>query len=1823
MANRDDRRQRPSTINVPTTLNRGLYSDSTPLNTPEGTYRFALNTAPGDLRGHTSSKTYELGNKKFSSFPAGYAPVGEVYVGDNETVIFLASLTDNSSIIGIIRVDGKFEELVNDSQSIDKDKLGFKVSNQIEAIYRVRGACDKTIYFVQKDKKPRYFNISKPEDFKNPDGTWKASLFSLQKNYEEIPVFSNVEVLDNGGKLLPGSYNISIQLLDSDLNPSEWVTTTETINIYNDSLSDEYREINGSINSEVEHYNFPNTSKAIRVEVSNLDTSYPYYRLAFIEATGGSGLITGVKYTDLISVNKNFFTYTGENYLTTGTEGEIMMFTDIIESAESIAQIENRLLLMNLKGKKSKYCALQKYASKITADCVTKKVNLSSLQKDNPKNPTINLESVGYMPGEIYSFGIVYIYEDKSLSPVFHIPGKNPDVGDDHVFNPISNAYGMSTDNSIESQYIPNRSCEEGSSYWGRDSEGVSLRAKNVRHHRFPLRSEIDAPLVTSRRGEVFKVDHYQVKLDISGLLKTPRVCGEGDNNCTPVERESFEVRVTYKNAGEHFVFSQVVNPYQYEDPESLVYDLTLSQLSPTHSTNQFTDIKVFVSDINGNLHDINYSPTAQQYDISQIGDYFEEGIGVTISIEDSVSEIQDVFHEGEILGINFSNIEVPSEEEIGEKIIGYYIVRNERTEFDKTILDTGVLVPTLKNSKYTSQGLLQPSGTYTQNKKVYGLIHPEHKFKEKKYFGYDEILQEGNFKVVDTKYGKVNFDDVHEGSAYDSDHFKSGSDDGSEPTQEAYTKGLDGFSINIISRDSIVEYENKKVLSIKKEDIDDSFYLPALGSRTLNDGEDEVYNISSDNKIGFVSLKDESRIPQSSNLPYVVLKRNNLEVYSDFRVLPYYKQTVNPVMFDESSSEPSNVSVFSGDSYISPVRYVNTMFWENRIADRATRGGKLAKIAGIFIAAAGILLSVFSGGLSLGLVGVGAGIAIGGAGLLLSSSGIKKENWSKAYGVEYDNGLRETVLDSWVKTFYRYDRFVGQYFPNPWTGQTRHSAHHAKSGPSDDTIQWIGDCITDLWFDTTINTSIRTSINGDTPDFLGAPGPIESGQNSPIKLWEHHGKYFADSNQRRYPVSSLENHLANKLLEFSPENNDGKAYLGIALGELYEINPDYERINKQKPHTHLAQEYDCCTDCGEEFPHRWRWSEQSFKEELTDNYRVLLPNNYRDLEGNSGEITNAITFGEKLYIHTREAFYDVPKNHQERVTGEIVSFIGTGSFFEIPPRKMSEGKSGMSPGLQHKWGAIETPEGYFFPSENMKTIFYFNGEILTPISDYGLRKWFRNNFEIGADKEYSKVVEEEYPLKDNPSNRFGTGFIAAYDRDLRRVIFTKKDFVIKEGILNLRDSKVIYHNDSMILFRNYQAIIDEKKSLKRSFVGFENGKMKFSYLETVTTSRERLVRVPPVYGPPVTYTKKYYSAFQNVDPDIGQNPGGDPGEITPIGGTVVYRHYPSGEVRTRHISEYECVEIVSTQILTAEDIILGCQPTQILEDTPVIEEGYTRTEYTEVEEEVKHYEYVNGTVLEDFKDLDKSWTISFSLENLKEPEWISWHSYLPNMYFHSPRGLFSWVYSDNFGLESSNQGLQHFWKHNDGSKYGNFYGKKHPFILEIPLSKNPLQTRIWNHIILHSLALRYDEDLLQSYEERSITFNKAIIYNETQCSGLLELTPKNEVEDDVDFMRHQIIDVEGQTILERRERDWSLNDFRDLRTNYNSPIWRADLRSLQDNYYIDKVLNEDSLDDGKEWSELESFRGKYLMVRLIFDKFEDVQLSLDYLIENVTSQEG
>lgn len=1914
---------------------KGLYTDSSYQDQPKDSISFGLNRIIETDQGDNNFGSNEESNEMCASLTPGFVPIGKVYMNNDRIAILSVSEDDRISEIGIYYPNNcEYVVYVNDEDSVEKDKLKFSVSNQIQVTYRLRRGCEDTIYFTDGKEKPKYFNFFKPGQFKNSNGTWSSNKFNLQKTYEKIPEFKSVEVLDSGGNLEPGNYNFAIQYVDESLNPTEWITTSNNIRINNSLSTEEYADIVGSINSDVDYLNFPTTGKAIKLEFNNLDNNFLYYRLAVISSNNGSGIINQVFYTEVIPISKDFFIYTGLNHSVTGTTEEILQFTDFINKAKHIEQIENRLVLANTEGSQVNFCALQKYASRIKTDCIVKNVILNDITDPaNTKNPSHEFNNgLGYMPGEIYSLGIVYIFEDNSLSPVYHIPGK--DSSDEGVvFSAVTSnggniTYPMSTNNQNRSDTYSNNSTCGGVGYWGLDYNGNSLNGASVRHHRFPLRSEIGVPLVKNSYGSNQTITYYNLNISVNGTLIVPVPCGEEKPDCNTDIYYIFEIRTDYKVDGIDYHDSYSIDTRDYANGLDGTYSLQLGYNTQHHSSNNITDVSFSITDEYGNLHPI------EDFNFSK---YFTSSPTFSSSIENLESSVQDKVVETTILGLRFSGVEKPPVEVTnGLEVIGYYIVRNERTEFEKTILDSAVLFPSVVNNEFISHGLLQPE-TDSLSPDVFGILHPEHKFNNKEYVVYDKLIQEGVYTLQERKKGLVIYDDVFDGSGFQEGH-KEGNDDGKPADGQPIGAGYDGWSFSLITRDNIVNYQSKKGFVFNKEDFKERFYLDALAHKSINNSANDVYNIACDNKIGIIQLDNGKTI--TDRLPYAVMYKENLNPYSNFRILPYYKESVNPFYFNNATTVENNI--FNGDSYVSPMRYVNTMYWQNRVADRKGKTSVLKIVLGAVVALIGAALLIFTAGAS-SLV-IGAGIAIMGAGALMASSGIKQENFNKAFTEAYDKGLRQTLLDSWVHMFYYFQPGI----PFGYSG----TGGYGKDGLTDDVIQWIGEGITDLWFESAVNMNHRNGFVNDTsPTFLHSPWRVESGNDTPIETWLFHGKYYTSANPR-YPVSTLENHIARKLLAFDPDRDDNRTYLGIPLGEYYQINPDYHRRNKEKIYYHLPLEYDCCSDCNEKFPHRVQYSEQSFQEELSDNFRVFLPNNYRDLEGESGVITNIYRFGIELYLHTEEALWLVPRNYQERITDQIVSFIGTGEYFSIPPRKILDDDTGNSAGTQHKWSSIKTPMGIFFVSENQNKIYQFNGQNLKPISNVGISKDLKKLIEVQTDKDYFKNKRETYPFKDNPSNFYGTGFISTYDSRKERILISKKDNQLLDTFGG-SNFEVCLRNGQFTKFENISDTIEAEEINGWDYIGIEDCRLKFQK-DTIHTRIERRVRENSISNDAYVYaffdtsgsfnndhianirdalnfwyetlrpedvTKQklimIYSSFERWlgfanEAILDSRHNGKiivltfVNEANPVyhGLNIMKTIDPSLQPTTEYIEDYEdfithrstleffvginysiatpsfmtttgpnygesiafaqhtllafetspltsaeadsIVDPLADEIFSLSDktilkndltnispyASLGdlkslgwfysinrndlaysssegalplISPEQFAEDINNFLEDTTSTEVYEVEVEyiVTEYKYVEGTILIP-EVVNNSWTLSYDLKN---EFWVSYHSYIPSFYINIPEDFFAWTYGSNS-----------IWKFNKLGHYQNFFGKRYPFIVEFVSLSNPLLNKVWDYLKIFTEAKKYNPEFEEFTEERFVTFNKALFYNSRQTSGILNLIVKDTRNNPKDYLLQQVQNLPGDSIIiDKNEGDWSINELRDYRVDYSEPMFNKSIGALQDDYFIDKVVNNNVIDYNKDWTELESFRDKYLVVRLIFDNFDDIKLLLNYSVEN------
>ena len=135
--------------------------------------------------------------------------------------------------------------------------------------------------------------------------------------------------------------------------------------------------------------------------------------------------------------------------------------------------------------------------------------------------------------------------------------------------------------------------------------------------------------------------------------------------------------------------------------------------------------------------------------------------------------------------------------------------------------------------------------------------------------------------------------------------------------------------------------------------------------------------------------------------------------------------------------------------------------------------------------------------------------------------------------------------------------------------------------------------------------------------------------------------------------------------------------------------------------------------------------------------------------------------------------------------------------------------------------------------------------------------------------------------------------------------------------------------------------------------------------------------------------------------------------------------------------------------------------------------------------------------------------------------------------------------------------------------------------------------------------AKQFDATTQEYNDIRNTTFNKVLFYNTEQISGVLNITTKSNDSSNYLLQQTQNTLGSGSILADRNERDWTLNDMRDIRTTVAVPMFIKELNALQSNYYIDKIVNPACLSYTKSWDQLESFRDKFLVVRLIFDTFD------------------
>ena len=239
--------------------------------------------------------------------------------------------------------------------------------------------------------------------------------------------------------------------------------------------------------------------------------------------------------------------------------------------------------------------------------------------------------------------------------------------------------------------------------------------------------------------------------------------------------------------------------------------------------------------------------------------------------------------------------------------------------------------------------------------------------------------------------------------------------------------------------------------------------------------------------------------------------------------------------------------------------------------------------------------------------------------------------------------------------------------------------------------------------------------------------------------------------------------------------------------------NLDYSKIQQEKPEFPLSSQYDYCDDCNNKNPFRLLYSERAYQEDLTDNYRIFLANNYRDLDGETGEITNIFVQKDDLYATTNKAAYFIPVRPQTLQTNETAAFIGIGDVLSVPPKRLLTSDFSFG-GCQDAESLVTTEHGTIWADGFSGRMFLLTDGL--QVINKGMESFFHNNLELKLATDLRNAVSEEWECRTTLDQEFSAGMFAAYDPSVQTYYLHKKDYrLINPGTLTLLSSSSVLND--------------------------------------------------------------------------------------------------------------------------------------------------------------------------------------------------------------------------------------------------------------------------------------------------------------------------------------------------------------------------------------------------------------------------------------------
>lgn len=243
------------------------------------------------------------------------------------------------------------------------------------------------------------------------------------------------------GNLPIGTYHFYFKCMDADGNETDFIAESGKVQIF---IGDIPYNIHTGFRNE-------NSHKGASFLLKNLDSSYQYISVYYTKSTSDineNAVVSAFKVDQKFLVNSAKMCQikiTGFEHVTEIPIYSINNDYQIASKVETQASCQNMLFFGNISKRDINFKELTDISLRIypildnnesyeVSNKISEDYEPRSEYEKSYYNSQYIYEKTGYWPGEIYRFGIVYIFNDNTLSPVFNIRGIEELTIDDSKF---------------------------------------------------------------------------------------------------------------------------------------------------------------------------------------------------------------------------------------------------------------------------------------------------------------------------------------------------------------------------------------------------------------------------------------------------------------------------------------------------------------------------------------------------------------------------------------------------------------------------------------------------------------------------------------------------------------------------------------------------------------------------------------------------------------------------------------------------------------------------------------------------------------------------------------------------------------------------------------------------------------------------------------------------------------------------------------------------------------------------------------------------------------------------------------------------------------------------------------------------------------------------------------------------------------------------------------------------------------------------------------------------------------------------------------------